>query len=422
MKTIVEAAPAGSLERLKDDISNAMKLAALPAIGSYPWIRYVFTDRVICDAGGKTWQIIFSVKDRIVSFGAPVEVEDNFVIKESGITLRKGIAQDGDVEIEHISLKEAKYDEKKGEVEVVLIEAGTNEAKRRHYPDSTIREAASIFEGWKMYINHPTKSEERERPERNLKDWASTIVESRYENGKAIGVVSIHESWLKERIKDPVFRANVGLSICAGGKISRGRINGKEMEIVEAIASHRKNGPVSVDWVTEAGARGRVSQLLESQTTNKEEPVEKLLMNTTLVDLKETRKDLVESIVNEAVASKDAEITKLGADLKEANTKIAKIDSDAKLAKQKDVVEAQIRESKAPDAVKDRVREAFGSNLVEGDLKEAVTKRLDSELTYAAKLSGNGKIELGAGKTGDIKESAQADMDDAFGHKKDETK
>jgi len=417
---IEEAAPSGSLERLRADIEEALKRIALPIVGAYPWIRYIFTDRVICDANSKTWQIGFAIKNGVISFGTPVEVEDNFVIKESGIALRKGVAKDSDIDITFISLKEAKYDDKKGEVEVVLIEAGTNFDKKRHYPASTILEAAPNFKSLKMYINHPTKTEEKERPERDLKDWASTIVESHYDNGKAIGVVSVHEPWLRDRLKDPIFREHVGLSINAGGKISIGKVNGQDMEIVEKLVFARKNGPVSVDWVTEPGARGRVSRLLES--TTKGDHIMKELENATLVDLKETRKDLVDSIVKEANTSKDAEITKLTADLKEANAKIVKIDSDQKLGKQKEAVEIQLKESKAPDAVKDRVREAFGSTIVEGDLKEAVTKRLASELDYAAKLSGKGKIELGTGKSVDIKESAQADLDAAFGFKKEEKK
>jgi len=61
------------------------------------------------------------------------------------------------------------------EVEAILISKGTNHNKKRHYPASTLQEAAPHFAGLKMYINHPTKRQEMEMPERNLKDWASTI-------------------------------------------------------------------------------------------------------------------------------------------------------------------------------------------------------------------------------------------------------
>ena len=273
-----------------------------------------------------------------------------------------------------------------------------------------------------MYINHPTAAEEKERPERNLRDWASTIVESRYENGKAIGVVAIHDTWLRERLADPVAREHIGLSINTGGRLSIGKVNGQEMQIVEAIIPKRKNGPPSVDWVTEPGARGKVNRLLESRFKggNKMDGIELL----TLKELRESRSDLIEAIRKEAEAGNAEKVTKMEKDLKEAQGKIEAFEKKQKIDAQIAAVDVALKEAKIPEASKARIKENFSASLVEGDLKEAITKAVEKELDYVNKISPNGKIKTGATADGTLKESLGSELDVRAGivEKKEATK
>jgi hypothetical protein len=431
---VMESAVAGSFEEIRDKVD-----AALRASGFFPekdaqdkyisgvYIRSMFPTKAIVSYNGFLYQVSYSIVDKAVIIGQPKEVEEAYIIKEAMETELKESkikkiteAKDQDVlEFDFISLKEAKWNDETSEVEVTLIEAGTNPHKRRHYPVATIQEAAAGFSGLKMYINHPTPSEEKERPERNLKDWASTIVESRFESGKAIGRVAIHDPWLRERLKDPVAREHIGLSINTGGKVSVGKVNGTDMQIVEKIIFARKSGPVSVDWVTEPGARGRVNRLLESRTGDRKMELEL----ATIKDLKESRTDLVEAIRKEASVGNIEKVGKLEADLKEANEKIAKFEKAGKVATQATLVEAALKESKAPDAVKEKVMEHFKTNLVEGseaDLKEAISKVIKTELEYANKFSTKGTIKTGEGASADLKESLGAELDARAGFKAEE--
>ncbi|MCK4818410.1 hypothetical protein KA005_21750, partial [bacterium] len=236
------------------------------------------------------------------------------IAKESAfesMDLREGIVRgsnphDEDIKLgDFISLKEAVFNEETGEFEnVVLIESGTNKSiPAKHYPMSTLKEAAPIFAGMKMYLNHPTKSEERELPERDITKWASTIIESGYREvgnkGQIIASIAPHDTWLKERLNDPIARTHLGLSVLTGGKVSYGSVSGKNMTIVEKIVRHRQGGPASVDWVTEPGAGGHVP-LKES----KKEGGEMELASLTMKELKEGRPDLANAIIKE---SKDAE-------------------------------------------------------------------------------------------------------------------
>ncbi len=183
--------------------------------------------------------------------------------KSVGVDVSEGAPGNAQDDIIAVSLKESVYDQKTGILEkVCLIEAGTNEAKRRHYPKATVEEAAANFKGLKMYVNHPTQAEEQARPERDLRDWGSTILEAWPDNGKAMAKVAIHDPWLKELLADPVARQNIGLSINCRGQFYEGTINGKPMQVVEKIlvekGEHGRKS--SVDWVTEPGARGRVME------------------------------------------------------------------------------------------------------------------------------------------------------------------
>jgi hypothetical protein len=350
-------------------------------------------------------------------------------LKESGITIVEKAQVEDNFDFGFIKLSESSYDEKSGEVEAILIEAGTNHDKKRHYPRSTIQEAAPHFAGLKMYLNHPTKREEQEQPERDITKWASTIVESRYDDGKAIGRIAIHDPWLRERMKDPVARKHIGLSILTGGRISYGDIGeSKRYQIVEEIVFSRQNGPVSVDWVTEAGARGRVSKLLkETNTSTGGKSMD--LKEAKLEDIKKENpnllKDLTESIKKEIQESDEAK--KKTEELKETQAENEKLKKEKLLREQKDSVADILKEAKTlPEITKERISKEFAGTLYESEkeLKEAIQSRIKEELEYLNKLSEKGKIKTGSqgSKDESLKESLQKDLDTRAGIKEKKEK
>ena len=412
LKALQESAPVESMEALRDKLREALNLAKLFGSDSYPYIRYTFLNKVIVEASSKIYQVSYMFDANGVTFETPEEVEETFAVKESAAFTIVKEAQDMDLEVsDFLDLSDAKYNAKTSEFEnVILIEAGTNMAKRRHYPESTIREAAAAFAGLKMYINHPTKQEEKDRPERDVRDWVSTVTESVYDSGKARAKVAIHDPWLKERLADPVFKKNIGLSINAGGKISIGLVEGQEMQIVEQIIPKRQNGPASVDWVTEAGARGRVeNDLLESRR----EDMDMDFKTLTLEILKAARPDLVTAIAEGATAefkTKEKELQESAATLKRDNM----------LMTQKDSIMALLKESKLPQAAQDRIFDSIKETLFDDDakLKEAVSGSVTSERAYISQFSKKGAINLGAGKEVNLVESTQGTLEAQMGIEK----
>ncbi len=437
-KELLENSPLGSFEDLRDKVREAIKEMQNKApfevefqhgepIQTLPWIIYMFPSKVVVEWMNDFFEMTYKIgKKGNVTLGTPKKVEmvfENMVkekdepyeglkglkteLKEAGITMLKEKAkEDLDLDITgFISLKEAKFDIETGELkDVVLIEQGTNSGKRRHYPVSTIKEAAPHFSGLKMYIDHPTAAQDKAMPERSIKDWASTIVESHYEEGCALANIVVHDPWLRERLADPVFRENIGLSINAGGQISYGKIDGQEVQIIEKIVMHRRNGPASVDWVTEAGARGRVSRLLkESKTGGKSMD----LGEATLDDIQKENPKLLESITahvktnikESGSAEKDAKELKDLREGKEAS------DLKDKYSTQTALVESILGEIKElKEAVKKRVTEQMTVKLYESEaeLKEAVAGCIKKELEYVNQFSTKGKV-----KTSDGQESSE---------------
>lgn len=417
---LAEGAPLGSFEYIRQEIYEALEKQKIFG-DRYCYLLYVYPETVIVSCADDYFQIGYQMDmDGKLSFGEPVQVEQFFApseasvsesgrkippvkgktlateLKESQIEITKKAEQMDYCFDEFHSLKEAKYDDATGELEVVIIEAGTNELKMRHYPVSTIQEAAPCFSGMKMYINHQTKAEEAARPERDLRDWAATIVESWADGSKAMGKVVIHNEWLRESMKNPVFRSNIGLSINAGGKVSYGKINGKEMQIVEKIIPARSNGPASVDWVTEAGARGRVSRLLESQT---KEGTSMELKEAKFADLKRENPELLSQITESVIASiKESDETKAkDKELKEKNEKLAALELKEKQTVQSDRIDAILKEAKTlPELSKSRIKKSLMTSLIEEEakLKEAVAEAVKEELAYVNTFSKKGKITL----------------------------
>jgi hypothetical protein len=141
--------------------------------------------------------------------------------------------------------------------EIVIIEAGWGSSG--YYSEAVLeRDIPRIFPvGTQMYLDHPTLREDKERPERSVRDLVGVVVETPHMSGiSSVTVCEIFEHWV------PVIDAmaeHIGLSIRAFGTSERGDAGGKTGPIIK----HLTEG-VSIDYVTLAGAGGKVGPLVES--------------------------------------------------------------------------------------------------------------------------------------------------------------
>lgn len=139
--------------------------------------------------------------------------------------------------------------------EITIIRAGWGASG--YYSEEVLRRDGHIFgPGTKMYIDHPTRTEETDRPERSVTDLAATIVEPpRMAGIDLVSVCEVKKHWV-ETIDE--IAADIGLSIRAWGEDEWGDAGGRSGPIVTSLLEAQ-----SVDFVTEPGAGGKVGRMIE---------------------------------------------------------------------------------------------------------------------------------------------------------------
>lgn len=134
-----------------------------------------------------------------------------------------------------------------------VIEAG--QGSSAYYPERVLEDYASVFRaGTHVYIDHPTLSEEFERPERSVADLIGKLAtDAVYEDGALYAEVEFYERFAPIIME---MAGDVGLSIRALGTAEEGDDGTPILtSFVEVL---------SVDVVTRAGAGGALIEMLES--------------------------------------------------------------------------------------------------------------------------------------------------------------
>lgn len=223
------------------------------------------------------------------------------------------------------------------------------------YTAENLAESAPLFKaGTEMFIDHPTESEEWERPERSIRDYAGVFLEDATvgEDGALYTVCKVF-SGVNELIKDKWEHIGVSINAWCADPIS-------ENGIVPPIAGVR-----SVDFVTTPGAGGAIVDLLESNRNDnyvKEAGMDKEI---------ESKFDELKASLIEALGSKlEAAMATIQEAKAEEPTEEASVDVDS-------VLEAgrKIAESGLPEAAIVRVREAVKAGA-------DVDSALESERAY----------------------------------------
>lgn len=223
------------------------------------------------------------------------------------------------------------------------------------YTAENLAESAPLFKaGTEMFIDHPTESEEWERPERSIRDYAGVFLEDATvgEDGALYTVCKVF-SGMNELIKDKWEHIGVSINAWCADPIS-------ENGIVPPIAGVR-----SVDFVTTPGAGGAITDLLESNRNDnyvKEAGMDKEI---------ESKFDELKASLIEALSSKlEAAMATIQEAKAEEPTEEASVDVDS-------VLEAgrKIAESGLPEAAIVRVREAVKAGA-------DVDSALESERAY----------------------------------------
>ena len=226
------------------------------------------------------------------------------------------------------------------------------------YTAENLAESAPLFKaGTEMFIDHPTETEEWERPERSIRDYAGVFLEDATvgEDGALYTVCKVF-SGMNELIKDKWEHIGVSINAWCADPIS-------ETGVVPPIAGVR-----SVDFVTTPGAGGAITNLLESNRNDNY--VKEAGMDKEIESKFDELKGEIASVI-EALGSKfEVAMATIQEAKAEEPTEEASVDVDS-------VLEAgrKIAESGLPEAAIVRVREAVKAGA-------DVDSALESERAY----------------------------------------
>jgi hypothetical protein len=140
----------------------------------------------------------------------------------------------------------------------VKIIEGDRQGASAYYPKEVLEANAHLFKaGTKVYWNHPTLTEMEERPVRDAREILGHFTEDASYDGKDLnGKIKVLESQ-RQRVMELAEDGLIGLSIRAEGRLQESATG--DRVLAEFTKVH------SVDVVTEAGAGGKFTQVLESQ-------------------------------------------------------------------------------------------------------------------------------------------------------------
>ncbi len=322
-----------------------------------------------------------------------------------------------------VPLIEAKTDDK-GTIPIKIIDPGWGSSG--YYSREVLQQAANArvyAAGLQMYWNHPSKSDEKERPERDLRDLAGVLTEdARWDEqgAKGPGLYSRAKVFSAYREHVAEMGPYIGLSHYVWGESKTGEAEGQKGDIITRIVAAR-----SVDFVTLAGRGGAIAEAFRAArpavpTDEQKTAGDSSMVGTTstpkltLESLRKDHPDIYEAVrkeiensaaMKEAQAQQEKKLKETEKALEEAKAENARLKEAQLLIEARTFVEAKVKASTLPEISKARVTEALSRDPV---IKDGTI----DETAYAAKIEATIKAEadylakLGAGKVSGMGGSA----------------
>jgi hypothetical protein len=229
--------------------------------------------------------------------------------------------------------------------------------------------------GTKMYVDHPTPTEESERPERSVKDLAAeTTTDAQWQNDPTHGpglyaLAKVINPAFSEALNE--LAPHIGVSIRALGRAQPGNAEGRNGNIIQEITNTR-----SVDFVTEPGAGGKIISMLEARRGAAQSSTQPQQGEENMGEL-------------DALNEKNAQLT----------TELEKLQEKMILREAGEYAASKLAGADLPNVTKTRLaRELVKSAPVkEGKLDLAaldaqITEAIKSETAYLVEVTGGGKI------------------------------
>jgi len=325
-----------------------------------------------------------------------------------------------------VPLIEAKTDDN-GTIPIKIIDPGWGSSG--YYSREVLQQAvnARVYAaGTQMFWNHPSKTDEKDRPERDLRDLAGVLTEDAWwdERGpKGPGVYARAKVFSPYRDAVAEMGPYIGLSHYVWGESKPGEAEGKKGDIITRIVAAR-----SVDFVTVPGRGGAIAEAFRAarppEPTDEQKTEAGIQMvgekpeKLTLESIRKEHPEIIEALRQEfendsarkeAQARQEKKLAETEKALEEAKAENARLKEALLLVEARTFVEAKVKASTLPEISKTRVAEALAKDPVVKDGK------ID-ETAYAAKIEAAIKSEaeylanLGAGKVSGMGAGAPTEM------------
>ncbi|PKL57409.1 MAG: hypothetical protein CVV35_00335 [Methanomicrobiales archaeon HGW-Methanomicrobiales-6] len=135
-----------------------------------------------------------------------------------------------------------------------------------YYSPEVLKAAAPLYkQGTHCYWNHPSRTEERDRPERDLRDLAGVLAEdAQWSNSPEPGLYARAQVFAPYRAAIKEMAPHIGISHYAGGESKQGEAEGRRGDIITQITYVR-----SVDFVTVAGRGGAILESARAEVAER---------------------------------------------------------------------------------------------------------------------------------------------------------
>ncbi len=412
---------ADSLDTIRSLVQKALRDKFTTAYYeySYAWIRDLFADQVVFDHNGKLWQASYTI-DRSgdlprAVLGEPVEVLVAYVPiadladAEPVPAVESDVALDGDV----VPLVETAV-RRDGTVPLKIIQAGWGSSG--FYPAEVLkRDGPKVFtKGTKSYWNHPTTTEESERPERDLRDLAAELTtNARWEEAGAAGPGLYADAKVFTSYQAAVdeLAPHIGVSIRAVGKAIQGEAEGRKGPLIQQLTAAR-----SVDFVTVPGAGGQVVQLFEAARGRALPPPHRGGFDVTEEEARQLR---------ESATAAQTRLTEAGTQITALQTEVARLREGQILRDAQAFVATELAAIEMPTMTRTRLAESLVSDppvkdgaLDQDTYRTRIKERAAAELEYLVKVAGTGGGAIrGMGSSGSMSvtaEDAAKRIDESF--------
>jgi len=352
---------------------------------------------------GQWISVANSAREKCIADGGDEKECDGRAIRIANASVKKkesmNLASSGSVLLEEANDKDSNV------FPIKIIQPGWGSSG--YYPKEVLARDAAVFRaGLQMFWDHPSITQETDRPERSLRDLAGVLASSAEWKDNGMNGAGLYAS---AKVFEPYVSAvrelapHIGVSIRASGVAADGEADGENGLIIEEITD-----AASVDFVTMPGAGGKVIEMFESY--RKSDVIERGKEMAELKELQVANETLAKE-KDELTAEKEAVQTELDA----ANAILNEQKEQAIISKATTYVEKLLTDSGLPEPAQKRMVEKLVSArelTAEGELDEAklaavVEAAIAEEKAYIESLLPEGGIhDMGDAEEIEPKEGA----------------